>query len=207
MVILYDWDRSPNAFKTKVLLLELGIAFEQRSVDQPALRSVEFRSKFPAGQSPALEDDGLLLSESGAIAIHLAEKHGRLIPKDPSRRARMLRAMFFEAATVAPILGGRGYFGELYKAEAVGDVKRMEVLREEAQGLAATLGAMLGPHEYFAEELSLADIQLYAATSKAIDHGVFRDVPKNLADWNARIHARPSVQTAREQYVPYRAAS
>jgi glutathione S-transferase len=207
MVTLYDWDRSPNSFKTKVLLLELGIEFVQRDVDQAELRSAAYRAKFPAGQAPALEDGDLLLSESGAIALHLAETYGGPIPKDARRRALMFRAMFYEAATVAPVLGGRGYFGEVYKPEAQQDARRIAALKVEAQAVAATLSAMLGAHDYFAEELSLADFQLYAATSKAIDHGVFTDTPKNLAAWNERLRARPSIAKAREQYVAYRKAA
>jgi len=69
MLIYYDWNASPNCLKTKILLNELGIEYEQRSVDRPTLQSAEFRGEvFRAGQAPAIEDGDVRISESGAIS-------------------------------------------------------------------------------------------------------------------------------------------
>jgi GST-like protein len=80
----------------------------------------------------------------------------------------------------------------------------METLAEEAQIVCRVLGEMLGDREYFAGEFSVADIQLYAGATKAIEHGVFRDPPQNLLAWNDRVGKRPSVIAARQEYLPYR---
>ena len=58
----------------------------------------------------------------------------------------------------------------------------------------------------FAEEFSNADIQLYAAVAKGLEANVFGDAPSSLVAWCARMTERPSVRTAREQYVHYRRA-
>lgn len=204
MLLIYDKDSSPNCLKTKILLYELEIPFEQRSVDSATLASEEFRAKFPPGHSPAIEDGDLRLSESSAIALHLAHEHGRLVPKDRIRRAWMFQAIALEAALVAPTLGGQGLFGELYKPEAERNLPRIAELRAKAQRVAAILGDVLGEKRFFADEYSIADIQLYAATSKAIDAGVFEAPPKNLVAWCARMTERPAVAKAREEYVHYR---
>jgi glutathione S-transferase len=204
MLTYYDWNASPNCLKTRILLNELGLAYEERSVDRTTLESAEYRAKFPPGQAPAIEDGDLRLSESSAIALYLAEKCGALIPKDPQRRALMFQALALESALLAPTVGGQGLFGELFKPEPERNSPRIAQLRMKAQRVAQILGAVLGARLYFADELSIADIQLYAATSKSLEGGVFADAPKNLVAWCARMTERPSVAKAREMYVHYR---
>jgi glutathione S-transferase len=206
MLIYYDLNTSPNCLKTKILLNELGIAYEQRDVDYETVRGRHYRERYPTGLSPAIEDGDLRISESAAIALYLAEKHGALIPKDQNARARMYQAMSVEAALLGPTLGAFGLFGEFLKPERDRNLPRIAELQERAQRVAEVLGALLGRAEYFAGEFSLADIQLYAGVSKTLEAGVFRSPPENLVAWCARLTARPSVASAREQYVPYRAA-
>ena len=206
MLTYYDWDASPNCLKTRILLNELAIPYEEVTLDRTKLASLAFRSRFPAGQAPAIEDDGLRLAESGAIALYLAEKHGALVPKEPRRRALMFQALSFESALLAPTTGGQGLFGELAKPEAERNLPRVAELGQKAQRVAQILGAILDDKTFFAEEFSVADIQIYAATAKSIEARVFEDPPKNLVDWHARMTERPSVVKARPKYVHYRKA-
>jgi len=99
-----------------------------------------------------------------------------------------------------------GLFGELYKPEAERNPSRIAELQQRAQRVVQVVGAILGRAEYFAGELSLADIQLYAGMSKSLESGVFQSPPSNVVAWCARVTARPSVASAREQYIPYRRA-
>ena len=207
MLIVHDFDSSPNCLKTRILLEELGVPYEVRHVDRATLASAEFRAKFPAGQAPAIEDGDVRIAESSAIALYLAGKHRAFKPSDPGRRAKMYQAIAREAALLAPTVGGQGLFGELYKPESERSASRIAELRKKANGVAAILGQELGSHPYFAEEFSIADIQLYAATAKSIEGGAFEDPPRNLAEWCARMTERPSVARAREHYVHYRRAS
>jgi len=204
MLIYYDWNASPNCLKTKILLNELGIEYDQRSVDRPALQGAEFRAKFPTGMAPAIEDGDVRISESGAIALYLAHKHGALVPKDAARRARMFQAMSIEASLLAPTVGGQGLFGELVRPEGERNQPRITELRAKAQWIAKVLSSVLGDRAYFADELSVADIQLYAATAKSLEGGVFEAPPTNLVAWCARMTDRKSVAAAREQYLAYR---
>ena len=187
-----------------MLLLELGVPFDQKSVDRTFLQSPDHRAKFPTGLAPAIEDGDVRISESGAIALYLAEKHGALIPKDPARKALMFQALLFEAAILSPTVGGQGLFGELYKPKAEQSESRIGFLRQRAQDVAGMLGKILADKSYFAGELSIADIQLYAAVAKGLEGGIFGDAPKNLVAWAARMSERPSVAKAREQYVHYK---
>ncbi|NUP08933.1 MAG: glutathione S-transferase family protein [Polyangiaceae bacterium] len=204
MLIVHDFDASPNCLKTKILLYELGIPFEQRSVDRPILQSAAYRAKFPTGFAPAIEDGEVRLSESGAIALYLAEKHNKLMPSSNAGRSKMLQAMFVEAAILSPTVGGQGLFGELFRPEAERNLPRITDLRVKVQHVGHVLGELLGDASFFAGEFSIADIQLYAATAKTLESGTLEAPPKNLVAWRARMTDRPAVARAREEYVHYR---
>lgn len=207
MLTFFDFDESPNCLKTKILLNELAIPFRREQVTRAQLRGPEYRALFPTGEAPAIRDGELLLAESGAIALYLATQHGRLIPEHPSRRAWMFQAMLVEASLLAPTVGGQGLFGELYRPENEQNARRISELRDKAVRVGQILGELLGDKLYFAEELSIADIQLYAAVSKTLAQGAFGDAPRNLVAWCERLTARPAVQAARQDYVHYRSRS
>ena len=60
----------------------------------------------PFGQIPTYEEDGLVLFETGAIVLHIAERHGgALLPTEPNARVRAIAWMFAALNTVeTPIL-------------------------------------------------------------------------------------------------------
>lgn len=206
MLVYYNLDTSPNCLKTKILLLELDLPYEQRNLNRALVRGDGYRAKFPTGMAPAIEDGELRISESGAIALHLAGKCGKLVPAEPAARALMYQALLLEAALLAPTVGGQGLFGELYKPESERNERRIADLRQRAVWVAQVLGQVLGDRPYFAEAFSIADIQLYPAVAKSLEGGVFAAAPGNLLDWHARMSAKSSVAEAREHYVHYRKA-
>jgi glutathione S-transferase len=89
MLVYHDDKKSPNCFKTKILLYELDVPFEQVRHDflKGDLKTDMFIGKFPNAKVPALEDGSIHISESGAIALYLADTYGKLIPTDPSKHA------------------------------------------------------------------------------------------------------------------------
>ena len=77
-----------RAFRVRWALEEAGLPYRVRTVALgPEQRSPEHLARQPFGQAPAIEEDGLVLYESGAIALHIAEKSETLLPRD-ERRAR-----------------------------------------------------------------------------------------------------------------------
>lgn len=191
---------SPNCLKTAILLRELGLAVTQVDLTREQVRAPAFRERVPNAKLPVVVDDGVVIAESTAIALYLAGKHGKLMPRTAEGRARMYQALAFEAALQAPVIGGMGIFGELGRPERERDTARIERLMPEAARIAGVLGAVLGDREYFAGEPTIADIQLWPGASKAIAHGVYRDPPANLVAWERRVAAWPSVRAAREHY-------
>ena len=74
-------------------LEEMGLPYEIVGMDHPNhdLDSGEFRAKNPFGQIPVIDDDGVVVTESGAILLYLARKSGKLMPRDLAGEAQVLR--------------------------------------------------------------------------------------------------------------------
>jgi glutathione S-transferase len=77
-------------------LEEMELPFELVGMDHSAheLNTDAYRRLSPFEQIPAIDDDGLVLSESAAIVIYLAKKAGKLIPSDPAGEAQVVRWCF-----------------------------------------------------------------------------------------------------------------
>src|SRR3954452_2778471 len=74
-------------------LEEMGLPYEIVGMDHPNhdLDSDEFRAKNPFGQIPVIDDDGIVVTESGAILLYLARKSGKLLPHDLAGEAQVFR--------------------------------------------------------------------------------------------------------------------
>jgi glutathione S-transferase len=100
---------APNSgsFVVEAILAELGLAYERQLIDirKGDQASAGFRAVNPRGQVPALVlDGGEVLTESAAIALHLAEsagdEPGLLPPAGSAARGELLRWLFFAAANL-----------------------------------------------------------------------------------------------------------
>ncbi|HEX6271831.1 MAG TPA: glutathione S-transferase family protein [Polyangiaceae bacterium] len=85
-------------------LEETGLPYRVHALDQLAgdLQSDAYGKMSPFHQVPLIDDDGFILSESGAIVLYLAEKAGKLIPSDVQGRTRVTQWCFAAVATVDP---------------------------------------------------------------------------------------------------------
>jgi glutathione S-transferase len=87
-------------------LEELRLPYELVGLDHPA-HDLDAESYFPLSpfaQVPAIDDDGIALSESAAIVLYLARKAGRLLPRDAAGQAQVERWCFAAMSTVEPPL-------------------------------------------------------------------------------------------------------
>ena len=119
-VVLYG-SPSTASFVVHWLLIELGIGHELRMLDfdRREQKSPEYLAVNPQGRVPALVIDGQVLTESAAIAMHLADLHpdaGLAPPPGTPARAAYYRWMFFCAYTLMP-----AYRAWFYPAEPAGE--------------------------------------------------------------------------------------
>src|SRR5438034_4790961 len=101
--------RSPDGGKglardTRVrwALEEVGQPYEVRPVSFRELKEPAHLALHPFGQIPTFEEGGLVLFETGAIVLHIAERHAGLLPDDATARARAIAWMFAAVSTVEP---------------------------------------------------------------------------------------------------------
>jgi glutathione S-transferase len=83
-------------------LEEMGLPYEVVGLDHPKrdLDTAEYRALNPFGQIPVIDDDSVVVSESGAILIYLARKSGKLMPHDLAGEAQVLRWCFTALTTI-----------------------------------------------------------------------------------------------------------
>jgi glutathione S-transferase len=108
-VKLYNADPSPNCFRVRAVINELGLEVELVDVDLSgkAPKPAGFLDASPSGKVPAfVDDDGFMLFESRAIAAYLASKRPErgLYPDDPRRRAVVDQWSYWQAIHLGPAM-------------------------------------------------------------------------------------------------------
>jgi GSH-dependent disulfide-bond oxidoreductase len=189
-------DATPNGLKISVCLEELGL---QYNVHHLFLAGDQMTPKFtqlnPNNKIPVLVDDGLVITESGAILIYLAEKTGKLLPRDPRLRIKTIEMIMFQMASLGPMFGQLLVFAGAWKNEYPAVTGRYV---KEVNRILAVLEARLQGHTYFVDnEYTIADIAMLPWVRMAVVHPIgqmlmFTDKP-NLKSWWERVSTRPAV--------------
>ncbi|MBL9102622.1 MAG: glutathione S-transferase family protein [Myxococcales bacterium] len=145
-------------------------------------------------QVPVIDDDGLVLAESGAILLYLAEKAGKLIPADVAGRHRVSQWCFAAVTTVErPLL-------ELllleFSAPTPAYDKRRDELRAEAHRHFKNLERWLAGRAWIAcDEFTVADLLLATVLREARKTDLMTPYPR-LAAYYRRALDRPAWQRA-----------
>ena len=201
MLTLYDYLPSQNAWKVRQLLKHLDLPYRQEFLDifQGAGQTAEYRAINPTGTVPALRlDDGRVLSESAAILMYLAEGTPYL-PQDAFGRAKVWQWLSFEQERVESQIGALRHWtltGKLpRRPQFLIDMKRNASLRS-----LAILDAELATRDFIAGAYSIADIALFAYTSRAEEAGLPLSGFPNVQAWIARVERQPGFLATMHPY-------
>jgi GST-like protein len=196
---LYAFD-TPNGRKISVALEEMGLAYEVHVVNitkddqfQPDFLKISPNNKIPA----IIDPDGpahtsVSVFESGAILLYLAEKTGKFLPQDPLRRIPVYEWLMFQMGGFGPIPGQVHHFLGLTNE----DDQRYGLKRYMAENrrLYKVMNERLATHEFFANELSIADFAILGWVWRHPRHQVdLNDFP-NVKRWYELMLSRPAVQ-------------
>jgi GST-like protein len=186
---------TPNGRKAAIALEELGLDYEVHRVDLAAeqQKQPEFLALNPNHKIPVLVDDGLTIWESGAILLHLAEKHGKLLPADAAGRIEAIQYAFFQTGGIGPNLGRFG--AAVRKPEAERNPEMIKLFGGEVARLIGVLDRILADDRpYLAREYSIGDIMHYPwlAVLLALKVPMLMEQPRVVA-WLERIAERPAV--------------
>ncbi|MDC0033915.1 glutathione S-transferase family protein [Alphaproteobacteria bacterium] len=209
MRILYHLWLSPVCRKVRIALLEKGLEFELRT-ENLWQRRPEFLALNPAGDVPVMtEEDGLVLSDSGAICEYLEEivPTPALLPGNASERAevRRLLAWFdikFDREVSANLVGEKILKRFLKRGSP--DASAIRAGKENIHYHLAYIGWLIERRTWLAgAKFSLADIAA-AAHLSALDY--LNDVPwadyPDAKDWYMRMKSRPSFRPILADHLP-----
>jgi GST-like protein len=198
LIDLYYWP-TPNGHKIPIMLEEAGLAYRVKPVNM--LRGEQFRPAFlrvnPNNKIPAIVDrDGpggrpFALFESGAILQYLAEKSGKLMPREARRRYTVIQWLTFQVANVGPMFGQCGHFLGYAPKKIPYAIERY---RNETLRLYGVMDRRLADEPYLAGDYSIADIATWPWVRVRWLHKIDLDEFPNVRRWYEAIGARAAVQ-------------
>lgn len=181
-----------------ILLEELGLDYDLVICDLHA-EQAPHQDVNPLARIPVLEDGDRILDQYPAILIHLAEKHGRFLPKEEPARSETLRMLMH---TVTDVLPAHVNIFQLLRLP--GPLREDQLARERGLLLKdiSYANEILGRKQWLADELSIADMALYAIVGQ-YDGGFLEKYElAGLDAWLTRMRGRDAVRAA-ERRCPY----
>jgi GST-like protein len=187
---------TPNGWKISIALEEMALPYTWRLINLSKNEQKEewYLKLNPNGRIPTIVDhdnDDFAVFESGAILIYLAEKSGKLLPKDVKGRSTVIQWLMFQMAGIGPMMGQANVFYR-YAPEKIPyaiDRYHREVLR-----LFGVLNRRLEANEYLAGDYSIADIATWTWVRGYGWSGVTLDGLPHIQRWLDLVGARPAVQ-------------
>lgn len=197
---------TPNGQKVGVMLEETGLAYDTHLIN--ILEGDQFDEDFiklnPNAKIPAMIDPNgpqgkaITFMESGAILTYLAEKTGLFLSQDPHKKWETMQWLFFQMASVGPMLGQFGHFYKFAK-DKTSDTYAEQRYTTEASRLLTVIDTKLSHTPYLAgEEYSIADIATFPWVM-ALDFYEGKDAVEyqkftHIHAWLEGIQQRPAVK-------------
>ena len=194
MIDLYTW-KTPNGRKISIALEELGLPYKLFPVNigNGEQHQPDFLRISPNGKIPAIvdHDTGITLMESGAILLYLAEKTGRLMPRESAKRWQATQWLMWQMAGLGPMLGQIHQFVKYNPGKSPFAEERY---LKEGLRLYGVLDRQLQDHQHIVDDYSIVDIAVWPWVSRyewqTID---LRKFP-NVCRWYLEVAARPAVK-------------
>ena len=187
-------------------LEEVGRPYEMRLLSFAELKAPEHLALHPFGQIPTYEEDGLVLFESGAIVLHIAQGADGLLPPEPHARARAIQWMFAALNTVEPPIVELSLSG-LLEGDKPWFVERKVMLEAQVRKRLDELSRRLGDADWLDEAFSAGDLLMASVLMRCEGPGLLAAYPALVA-YLDRARARPAFRRAFEaQLAVFRAAS
>src|SRR6188508_684880 len=200
-ITLTAFERSPDggmglARDTRVrwALEEVRQPYEVRLVSFRALKEPAHLALNPFGKIPTYEEGELALFETGAIVLHIAERHRGLLPGDANARARAITWMFAALSTVEPpILEFAN--ARLLESDKPWAAERLPLVADRVRNRLVQLAARLGDADWLDGAFSAGDLMMVSVLLRLRPSGILDEFPR-LAAYVARGEARPAYQRA-----------
>jgi glutathione S-transferase len=200
-IIITAFERSPDGGKglardTRIrwALEEVGQPYEVRLVSFRAMKEPAHLRLHPFGQIPTYEEGELALFETGAIVLHLAERHVGLLPDEPNARARAITWTFAAVNTVEPPILELAN-AKLLEGDKPWSKERLPIVEDRVRARLSQLAARLGAADWLDGAFSAGDLMMVHVLQRLKPSGILDEYP-NLTAYVARGEARPAYQRA-----------
>ena len=194
MIDLYTWT-TPNGRKVSILLEELGLEYNAHPIDirKDDQFGADFLKISPNNKIPAIidRDNDLALMETGAIMMYLADKTGKLLPREGEARYRVIEWLMWQMGGIGPILGQVHHFVKYNPGKAPYAEERYS---KEAKRLYGVLDKRLEGRDYIVDDLSIADFACWPWISRYDWQQIDLNEFPNVKRWYINLAKRPSVQ-------------
>lgn len=181
-------------FRIRWALEEVDQPYEVRLVTFEEMKEPAYRALHPFGQIPLYQEGELVLFESGAIVLHLAERHAGLLPREANARARAITWMFCALNTMEPPIVERSLFGILERTKSWYP-DRLPLLDERVSTRLQELSTRLADAEWLDGPFSAGDLLMVTVLRRLESSGLLNPHP-TLRAYIARAELRPAYQRA-----------
>jgi len=185
---------------------EAGQPYDVRLVSFATMKQPAHLALHPFGQIPTYEDGDLALFESGAIVLHIAERHDGLLPGDANARARAIAWMFAALSTIEPPIIELT-MAMLFERDKSWSAERLPMLQDRVRTRLGELSARLGDADWLDSAFSAGDLMMVTVLRRLNTSGLLDEYPK-IAAYVARGETRPAFRRAFDaQLAVFAAAS
>jgi glutathione S-transferase len=175
-------------------LEEAGLPYRTRLIGPQDQKSKSYRAMQPFGQVPTYEEDGLVLFESGAILLHIAQRSDVLMPADTSGRARTTAWMFAALNSIEPDIRNLTTI-DLFNAKEEWAKQRRPAALKLAQVRLTALSDWFGKKQYLEDRFTVADLLMTTVLRIPRHCDLVAQYP-TLDAYRLRCEARPAFRKA-----------
>jgi glutathione S-transferase len=200
-ITITAFERSPDGGKglardTRVrwALEEVGQPYDVRLVSFQAMKEPAHLRLHPFGQIPTYEEGALVLFETGAIVLHIAERHAGLLPDDADARSRAITWMFAAVNTIEPPILDLS-IAKFQEGDKPWSPERMPLVEGRIRTRLRQLSDRLGDADWLDGTFSAGDLMMVSVLLRLRASGLLDEFP-NLAAYVARGEARPAYKRA-----------
>jgi len=181
-------------------LEEAGLPYETRLLEQGDQDKPDYRALQPFGQVPILEEDGLVLFETGAIVLYIGERSEALLPRDAGARARATQWLVAALNSIEPFVMNVASIDLFYANEEWAKLRRPGAVDFVKRRLSA-LSASLGDKAYLDGERFTAGDLMMTTVLRILNHTDIVTSDRRLAAYVERCTARSAFSRALDAQI------
>lgn len=175
-------------------LEEVGQPYKVRLVSFGEMKAPAHVALHPFGQIPTYEEGDLRLFESGAIVLHIAERHAGLLPDNANARAHAITWMFAALNSVEPPITDRS-MATLLEHDKPWFEERLPMLEDRVRARLNQLSRRLNDADWLDGAFSAGDLLMVTVLRRLNGSGLLEEYP-SLSAYIARGEARPAYKRA-----------